>query len=41
MRKSERSESNPISDETKALIKEKRRLRREYFQKKDPAVRLS
>ena len=30
--KSERSESNPISDETVALIKEKRRLRRQYSQ---------
>ena len=34
--KSVRPESNPISDETLALIKEKRRLRR---QKKDPAVK--
>ena len=32
-------ESNPISDETKALIKEKRRLRRQYSQKKDPATK--
>ena len=34
-----RLESNPISDETKALIKEKRRLRRQYSQKKDPATK--
>ena len=32
--KSVRPESNPISDETLALIKEKRRLRRQYSQKK-------
>ena len=37
--KSVRPESNPISDETKALIKEKRRLRRQYSQKKDPATK--
>ena len=37
--KSVRSESNPISDETLALIKEKRRLRRQYSQSKDPAVK--
>ena len=37
--KSEQSESNPISDETIALIKEKRRLRRQYSQNKDPAVK--
>ena len=37
--KSVRSESNSISDETIALIKEKRRLRREYSQNKDPAVK--
>ena len=37
--KSVRSESNPISDETIALIKEKRRLRRQYSQNKDPAVK--
>ena len=37
--KSVRPESNPISDETLALIKEKRRLRRQYSQKKDPAVK--
>ena len=30
--KSVRAESNPISDETIALIKEKRRLRRQYSQ---------
>ena len=32
-------ESTPISDETRALIKEKRKLRRLYSQKKDPAVK--
>ena len=37
--KSVRTESNPISDETLALIKEKRRLRRQYSQIKDPAVK--
>ena len=37
--KSVRSESNPISDETIALIKEKRRLRRQYSQNKDPPVK--
>ena len=37
--KSVRSESNPISNETSALIKEKRRLRRQYSQMKDPAVK--
>ena len=37
--KSVRSESNPIYDETIALIKEKRRLRRHYSQNKDPAVK--
>ena len=37
--KSVRSESNPISNETLVLIKEKRRLRRQYSQKKDPAVK--
>ena len=37
--KSVRSESNPISDETIALIKEKRRLRRQYSQNKDPTVK--
>ena len=34
-----RSESNPISDETIALVKEKRTLRRQYSQNKDPAVK--
>ena len=34
-----RTESNPISEETLALIKEKRRLRRQYSQIKDPAVK--
>ena len=37
--KSVRTESNPISEETLALIKEKRRLRRQYCQIKDPAVK--
>ena len=37
--KSVRPESNPISNETLALIKEKRRLRRQYSQMKDPAVK--
>ena len=37
--KSVRSKSNPISDETIALVKEKRRLRRQYSQNKDPAVK--
>ena len=37
--KSVRPESSPISNETLALIKEKRRLRRQYSQKKDPAVK--
>ena len=37
--KSERPESNPISNETLALIKEKRKLRRLYSQMKDPAVK--
>ena len=37
--KSVRPESNPISDETLAVIKEKRRLRRQYSQKKDPAIK--
>ena len=36
--KSVRTESSPISKETLALIKEKRRLRRQYSQIKDPAV---
>ena len=34
-----RSESNPISDETIAIINEKRRPRRQYSQNKDPAVK--
>ena len=34
-----RPKSNPISDETLALIKEKRRLRRQHSQIKDPAVK--
>ena len=34
-----RPESNPISDETLALIKEKHRLWRQYSQKKDPATK--
>ena len=34
-----RSESNPISDETIALVKEKRRLRRQYSQNKYPVVK--
>ena len=38
--KSVRPESNPISNETLALIKEKRRLRRQYSQKEDPAVKM-
>ena len=37
--KSLRPESNPISNETLALIKEKRKLRRQYSQMKDPAVK--
>ena len=37
--KSVRPESTPISDETRALIKEKRKLRRLYSRKKDPAVK--
>ena len=37
--KSVRSKSNPISDETIVLIKEKRRLGRQHSQKKDPAVK--
>ena len=37
--KSMRSKSNPISDETIALIKEKLRLRRHYCQNKDPAIK--
>ena len=38
--KSVRPESNPISDETLALIKEKRSLRRQYSQNKDPAIKM-
>ena len=38
--KSVQSESNPISDETTVPIKEKRRLRRQYSQNKDPAVKM-
>ena len=37
--KSVRAESNAISKETLALIKEKRRLRRQYSQIEDPAVK--
>ena len=37
--KSVRPESNPISNVTLALIKEKLRLRRQYSQMKDPAVK--
>ena len=37
--KSVRTESNPISEETLVLIKEKRRLRRQYSRIKDPAVK--
>ena len=33
------TESNPISEETIVLIKEKSRLRRQYSQNKDPAVK--
>ena len=36
---SERPESQPISDETLALIKEKHRLRRQYSQAHDPLVK--
>ena len=36
--RSMQSESNPISNETLALIKEKHTLRRQYSQIKDPAV---
>ena len=38
--KSVRPESNPISAETKALIKEKREVHRQYSQKKDPATKM-
>ena len=37
--KSVRPESTPISNETLALIKEKRKLRRKYYQMKDLAVK--
>ena len=37
--KSVRPESNPVSNETLALIKEKLKLRRQYSQRKDPAVK--
>ena len=37
--KSVRPESNPISTDTLALIKEKRKLRRQYSRMKDPAVK--
>ena len=37
--KSVRPESNPISDETLVLIKKKHKLRRQYSQMKDPAVK--
>ena len=38
--KSGRPESQPISDETLALIKEKRKLRRQYSQAHDPLVKI-
>ena len=37
--KSGRPESQPVSDETLALIKEKRRLRQQYSQAHDPLVK--
>ena len=37
--KSMQTESNPTSDETLVLIKEKRRIRRQYPHIKDPAVK--
>ena len=37
--RSVRCESNPISDDTIALIKEKRRLTRQYSQNKDPPIK--
>ena len=37
--KSGSPESQPVSDETLALIKEKRRLRRQYSQARDPLVK--
>ena len=36
-----RTEGKPISEETLAIIKEKRRLKRQYSQIKDPAVKTS
>ena len=39
--KNGRPESPPISDETLALIKEKRKLRRQYSQAHDPLVKTS
>ena len=38
--KSMQPESNPISDETNVLIKEKHRLCRQYSQKKDLAAKM-
>ena len=38
--KSVRPESNPISHDTLVLFKEKRKLRRQYSQMKDPAVKM-
>ena len=37
--KSMRPDSNPISNETLVIIEEKRRLRRQYSQNKDPALK--
>ena len=37
--KSGHPESQPVSDESLALIKEKRRLRGQYFQAHDPLVK--
>ena len=37
--KSGRPESQPVSDETLTLIKEKRRLRQQYSQAHDPLVK--
>ena len=39
--KSGRPESQPVSEESLALIKEKRRLRRQYSQAHDPLVKTS
>ena len=39
--KSGRPESQPISDETLALIKEKRKLRRQYSQAHDPLAKIN